>query len=276
MPVGEGRAADRAALAAMEPFQRRGSNLSAVYGAVADLGYLQWEPSLSGYRDHYRNNRRGGNIAYTVLSYRTPIAWVKVDNGYPERIHVPRNPRWSRTTNNHRATAAAALGVDRVLIDRHYANRYAFDDRVYELREVMFAAQREAERVAQAAARAEAAARRREENTAYQRWLSEMSASPRPSYTPPRVDPSALMIDLLERQENIQQQVRMERATYHQQQVRMGEATYHVSPMRWDATVRRVMPDGQIESTPLPTWGNGVWLDEVTQFTDDDEEDIND
>lgn len=126
----EGRTADRASLAAMLPFKRRGSNLWAVYGAVQDLGYLSWCPTLRGYREHYRSVRSCGEIVYTVLSYRTPIAWVRAVRDTSERVYVPSNSVWSRTTNNHRAVARDALHADSDLIRCQWARAGTFARRL--------------------------------------------------------------------------------------------------------------------------------------------------
>lgn len=88
-----GKAANdtRKALAAHEPFKRHGFAMSAVAGAVNDTGQLSFE-----HREQYRADADAGRITYTVLSYRTPIAWV-LDTGEVVRPDA----RYSPTTSQH-------------------------------------------------------------------------------------------------------------------------------------------------------------------------------
>lgn len=81
----------REALEAHKPFKRSGFAMSAVAGAASTSGQLP-EP----YRAEYWAATRAGNVAYTVLSYQTPIAWVLTDG----TVVVP-SVKYSRTTSNH-------------------------------------------------------------------------------------------------------------------------------------------------------------------------------
>lgn len=80
----------RRSLAAREPFATHGA-LHAVEGGVFDTGRLP-EPYRAAYLDAWSDAR----ITYTVLSYRTPIAWVLQD----AEVVIPP-VKYSPTTSGH-------------------------------------------------------------------------------------------------------------------------------------------------------------------------------
>lgn len=96
MPThGKARNLTENALSNREAFRRAGFGMSAVTGPAATLGQLP-EP----YRAQYRAQESAGLIAYTVLSYQTPILWVLTGGTviYPD-------VRYSVTTSNHQGFA---------------------------------------------------------------------------------------------------------------------------------------------------------------------------
>lgn len=95
-----GQAADRTteALRAHQPFRRSGYNMTGEEGMrLMDLGMLP-----ADWQAVYRNDRP----VYTVLSYRTPIAWV-ARNG---NLVIP-DVKYSPTTTQHQWTVKAAWGL---------------------------------------------------------------------------------------------------------------------------------------------------------------------
>ncbi len=82
----------RQELAAREPFTTYG-NFRAVRGAPWDIGRLP-DPYRAQYLDAWSHDR----ITYTVISYRTPVAWV-LDDG---TVVIPPL-KYSRTTTGHQA-----------------------------------------------------------------------------------------------------------------------------------------------------------------------------
>lgn len=82
----------RQALATREPFTTYGS-FRAVLGATWDTGRLP-DPYRSQYLDAWSDDR----ITYTVLSYRTPVAWT-LDDG---TVVIPP-VKYSPTTTGHQA-----------------------------------------------------------------------------------------------------------------------------------------------------------------------------
>lgn len=86
----------RQALATREPFTTYGS-FRAVLGAPWDTGRLP-DP----YRSQYLDAWSGDRITYTVLSYRTPVAWTLVDG----TVVIPP-VKYSPTTTGHQALLCA-------------------------------------------------------------------------------------------------------------------------------------------------------------------------
>lgn len=76
-----------------EPFEA--SHLSAIRGAVTDTAYPP---------DEWAERYAEDEVTYTVLSYRTPIAWVTEDG---EIVQPP--VRYSVTTTNHQRIANGGL-----------------------------------------------------------------------------------------------------------------------------------------------------------------------
>lgn len=72
----------------------KGSNIHAVSGPYGGTGQMPAEVA-----DLYRSHR--DRIAYTVVSYATPIAWVLTD----ETVVQPA-VKYSVTTSNHQSLAA--------------------------------------------------------------------------------------------------------------------------------------------------------------------------
>jgi hypothetical protein len=108
----------RHALACRNPFITYG-NFHAVSGGGLETGRLP-EP----YRTRYREAWRRGDIAYTVYSYRTPIAWQHVDGT------TVTPPVWySPTTSRHQgllyALGQAAAGPLQLAV--HRERRRDFD-----------------------------------------------------------------------------------------------------------------------------------------------------
>lgn len=76
-----------AALAERKPFKTSGS-LRAVAGAADSTGQMEGTAALE-----YSGDRLQNKIAYTVISYATPIAWVTTDG----TVKIPAD-RYSSTT----------------------------------------------------------------------------------------------------------------------------------------------------------------------------------
>ncbi|RJL24025.1 hypothetical protein [Bailinhaonella thermotolerans] len=85
-----------ALIQAREEFRSRGDTITGIRGPAATTGRLPRDLA-EDYRAY------AGDIEYTVLSYRTPIAWVVRD-----RIVIPP-VRYSVTTSRHQSMASAAL-----------------------------------------------------------------------------------------------------------------------------------------------------------------------
>lgn len=83
----------------MEPFQTWG-NLSAVAGSVSNTGQMP-----DDWAQAYRAAHEADAIAYTVLSFETPIAWV---TDRTDTVVVP-GVKYSVTTSKHQNYARAAL-----------------------------------------------------------------------------------------------------------------------------------------------------------------------
>lgn len=60
-------------LRAREPFKTSGS-LCAVEGATSETGRMDYDDAAA-----YKADAAANKIAYTVISYATPIAWVTTD-----------------------------------------------------------------------------------------------------------------------------------------------------------------------------------------------------
>ena len=117
----------RQALARREPFNTYGA-FRAIEGAYA----LPWSTRLDGeWRERYEAD--ANRITYTVISYRTPIAWV-LDDG---QVIIP-DVKYSITTTGHQGLLyALKQPVDGPLADAAQRERQAARER---------AAQRRAER----------------------------------------------------------------------------------------------------------------------------------
>jgi len=87
------------ALRNLTPFARKGFGMSAVQGAVTHFGELD-DKHVKAYTWHAQVN----DVMFTVLSYRTPIAWV-LRNG---TVVIPED-RYSRTTSNHQGMCRTYL-----------------------------------------------------------------------------------------------------------------------------------------------------------------------
>lgn len=83
------------ALSNREPFRRAGFSMSARDGSAPTWGQLPEQ-----YRLQYRAQEESCLIAYTVMSYQTPILWVLTDG----TIICP-DVRYSRTTTTHQGLA---------------------------------------------------------------------------------------------------------------------------------------------------------------------------
>jgi hypothetical protein len=88
------------ALAHLLPFRSHGA-MSAVPYAPAEVGRLPLH-----WVNRYRDDQRAPGIVYTVLSYATPIAWIRAD-GRPVIPPVG----YSLTTTRHQNLCRAWLGV---------------------------------------------------------------------------------------------------------------------------------------------------------------------
>lgn len=84
-------------LANRRPFE--GNSMRAVAGAVTSVGHLP-EP----YAGQYKRLADAGQIAYTVISYATPIAWVTTGG----TVIVP-DVRYSVTTLRQQGQCGAWL-----------------------------------------------------------------------------------------------------------------------------------------------------------------------
>jgi hypothetical protein len=73
-----------------------------VKGVVGDTDTGQMPDEIAQY---YRVSAREGAIAYTVLSYATPIAWRLIDGRWVQPV-----VRYSVTTTGHQSRVAAAIG----------------------------------------------------------------------------------------------------------------------------------------------------------------------
>lgn len=96
---GKAREATLEALRTRTPFKRSGFAMQAVEGGTLTLDRLG-EP----YRHQYVVLREAQQIAYTVLSYSTPIAWVTTGG----TIVIP-DETYSRTTTHHQGLCKVYL-----------------------------------------------------------------------------------------------------------------------------------------------------------------------
>jgi hypothetical protein len=94
---GKARTETIRALAKRKPFKRSSFAMWAIEGASNQHGRLP-----DSVRDEYVCDM--GRIAYTVLSYATPIAWVLTDGA----VKVP-DVRYSSTTSHHQHLCRAYL-----------------------------------------------------------------------------------------------------------------------------------------------------------------------
>jgi len=92
-----GKARERtiAALRNHKPFERSGFAMRAIEGKTSLSGRLPVE-----WLTRYRNTE----IAYTVISYQTPIAWVTSDG----QIYIP-DESYSVTTSHHQGLCRVYL-----------------------------------------------------------------------------------------------------------------------------------------------------------------------
>lgn len=96
---GAARQATINALSAREPFRRSGFAMSAQTGAPSGTGRLEGVDL-----DTFKRDCDGPGIAYTVMSYQTPIAWVTTDG----TVRIP-DTRYSATTTGHQSLCRAYL-----------------------------------------------------------------------------------------------------------------------------------------------------------------------
>lgn len=96
---GKARTTTIRALGNREAFRRHGFNMWAIKGTVSTFGQLS-EP----FKEQYKVLSINGSIAYTVLSYRTPIAWVTVGG----TVIIP-DVHYSVTTTHHQNLARVYL-----------------------------------------------------------------------------------------------------------------------------------------------------------------------
>lgn len=80
------------------PFTTHGS-MSAIAGSLWNTGQLPTE-----WCARYRSDIADPGVVYTVLSYRTPIAWVRADGAV-----VILDERYSVTTSRHQGMCRAWL-----------------------------------------------------------------------------------------------------------------------------------------------------------------------
>jgi hypothetical protein len=100
MPThGRARQVTIARLQDREPFQRKGFSMTAVDGAVSTTGRLPQQ-----YADQYNMAAKHGQVAYTVLSYSTPIAWVTANGN----VIVP-DVKYSQTTTQQQSLCRVYL-----------------------------------------------------------------------------------------------------------------------------------------------------------------------
>ena len=85
-------------LRAREPFKTSGS-LSAIAGAADSTGRMEGTDALE-----YSSDRLNDKIAYTVISYATPIAWVTTDG----EVKIP-DAGYSATTRQQLTVVRAYL-----------------------------------------------------------------------------------------------------------------------------------------------------------------------
>lgn len=81
------------ALQTRTPFARKGYSMQGVEGAVSSTGRMP-----SGSAGMYRANAEADMIAYTVLSYSTPIAWVTREG----TVIIPET-KYSQTTTQQQS-----------------------------------------------------------------------------------------------------------------------------------------------------------------------------
>jgi hypothetical protein len=96
---GRARELTIAALQSRKPFNRAGFAMKGVEGAVSSTGRMP-----AGSAGMYRDNASEDMIAYTVLSYATPIAWVTREG----TVIIPE-ASYSNTTTHHQGLCAAYL-----------------------------------------------------------------------------------------------------------------------------------------------------------------------
>ena len=96
---GRARQLTIAALEGHKAFKRSGFAMQGVEGAVSSTGRMPTEDARE-----YNNFANAGQIAYTVLSYATPIAYVTKDGA----VRVP-DARYSNTTTAHQGMCATYL-----------------------------------------------------------------------------------------------------------------------------------------------------------------------
>ena len=96
---GRARELTISALSNRKPFSRPGFAMKGVEGASTSYGQLPKE-ILAEYEVYAAAN----NIFYTVLSYKTPIAWVT----WNEKVVIP-DVKYSVTTTHHQSLCRAYL-----------------------------------------------------------------------------------------------------------------------------------------------------------------------
>ena len=117
----------REALTRREPFNTYGA-FRAIEGATG--GYANTGRLPEPYDTAYRETAVEGRITYTVLSYRTPIAWV-LDDG---QVIIP-DVKYSITTTGHQGLLyALKQPVDGPLADAAQSERQAARERAAQQR----------------------------------------------------------------------------------------------------------------------------------------------
>ncbi len=96
---GKAREITISALRNCEPFKRSGFAMQGIEGAVSSTGRLEGDA-----KDSYNQAARENNLAYTVLSYATPIAWVTRGGD----VIIP-DGRYSVTTTHHQSLCRVYL-----------------------------------------------------------------------------------------------------------------------------------------------------------------------
>jgi hypothetical protein len=96
---GRARELTIAALEGHKPFKRSGFAMQGVEGAVSSTGRMP-----EGSAGMYRDNASEDMIAYTVLSYATPIAWVTREG----TVIIP-DASYSNTTTHHQGLCRVYL-----------------------------------------------------------------------------------------------------------------------------------------------------------------------